>query len=48
MEISNFSVSSFNDTEKSFEIKFENVNFAQGQIERHFIETPHGATHAGN
>lgn len=39
---------SFSDKEKDYEVKFENVNFTQGQIERHFIQAPNGATHAGN
>jgi hypothetical protein len=31
----------------SYELDFKNVSFRQGQIYRHFIRAPFGATHAG-
>jgi hypothetical protein len=30
----------------NFELEFKNVSFRQGQIYRHFVRAPHGATHA--
>ena len=30
----------------NYELEFKNVSFRQGQIYRHFVRAPHGATHA--
>ena len=36
----------FGNRKNSFELEFKNVGFRQGQIWRHFVRAPHGATHA--
>jgi hypothetical protein len=33
-------------SKSNFELEFKNVSFRQGQIYRHFVRAPHGATHA--